>query len=166
MLQSGSGHTGGLNVYRTTGKLWAGALTALSDVALAALAVSLARTWFGTPWAGSLAGVMAVVGHNWSVYIGLRGGIGLSSIVGSMLVFAPLTTMFAAIVLALIWVLVNRLFLHHGARSSIVIMILVGPLLWLLQQPTYLLTLGTLGAIAVILKELGDGILTINHLTV
>ena len=151
----GSGHTGGLNVYRTTGKRWALALTALGDVALAALAVGLARTWFTYPWAGPLAGVMAIVGHNWSIYIGFRGGVGLSSIVGSMIVIAPLATLITAIILAVVFFLTNRA-LRHSARSTIVIMVLIAPLLWMQGQSSEMLALGVVGALPIIIKELGD----------
>jgi len=155
VYDKGSGHTGGLNVYRTTGKRWALALTALGDVALAAFAVWMAQIWFADPWAGPLAGVMAIIGHNWSIYIGFRGGVGLSSIVGAMLAIAPTATLITLIILALVWLVVNR-FLRHGARSTIVIVILVAPLLWVQGQPSHMLALGILGALPIIIKELGD----------
>jgi len=152
---SGSTHTGGLNVYRTTGNLWAGVLTGLVDVGLAVLAVLLARIWSADPWAPPLAAVMAIIGHNWSVFIRLRGGVGMSTLFGSMAALSLPVALILVAVLAAIWLLVNRI-LRHGARSSIVIMLLVSPLLWLLCQPTPLFALGTLGALPVILKELGD----------
>lgn len=155
VYNKGSRHTGGLNVYRTTGKRWALALTALGDVALAALAVGLARTWFAYPWAGPMAGVMAVIGHNWSIYIGFRGGVGLSSILGSMVAIAPLATLITALILAVVFFLTNRV-LRHSARSTIVIMLLIGPLLWMQDQSSEMLALGVLGALPIIIKELGD----------
>jgi len=152
---SGSGHTGGLDVYRTTGSRWALALTALADVGLAVLAVSLARRLWPSPRAGPLAGVMAIVGHNWSVYIGLAGGVGLSSLLGGLLALSPSTGLLAAVVLALIFLAVNRV-LHHSPRSTIVVMLLVGPLLWILRQPLQVIALGAVGALPIIVKELGD----------
>lgn len=155
VIHDGSGHTGGLNVYRTTGNRWAFLLTGVIDIALAVLAVSLARAWFAAPWAGPLAGVMAVVGHNWSVFIGLRGGVGLSSLVGAMLTLSPTATLAGAIILVVSWLVVQRV-LRHSARSTIVVMLLLGPAMWLLRQPTPVLALSTFGALPIILKELGD----------
>jgi len=155
VYNKGSGHTGGLNVYRTTGKRWALVLTALGDVAKAALAVGLARTWFAYPWGGSLAGAMAIVGHNWSIYIGFRGGVGLSSFLGSMLAIAPLAALTTAVILAVVFFLTNRV-LRHSARSTIVIMLLIAPLLWMQGQSSEMLALGVLGALPIIIKELGD----------
>ena len=155
VYNKGSGHTGGLNVYRTTGKRWALVLTALGDVAKAALAVGLARTWFAYPWAGPLAGMMAIIGHNWSIYIGFRGGVGLSSFVGSMIVIAPLATLITAVILAVIFFLTNRV-TRHSARSTIIVMVLLPPLLWMQGESSEMLALGVLGALPIIIKELRD----------
>jgi len=152
---SGSGHTGGLNVYRTTGNRWAFVLTGVIDAVLAALAVSLARAWFPFPWAGPLAGVMAIVGHNWSVFIGLRGGVGISSLTGAMLTLSLAAALSGAVILIVSWLAVQRV-LRHSARSTITVMLLLGPLMRLLRQPTPVLALATFGALPIIFKELGD----------
>ena len=74
--QHGSGHTGGLNVSRVAG-VWAGALTAVGDALLGVAAVTGATLLTDNPWAATAAGVMAVVGHDWSVFIRFDGVIGL-----------------------------------------------------------------------------------------
>jgi len=45
--RSGSGHTGGTNVIRVTGRIWAGVLTGCVDIGLGALSIWAARTLFG-----------------------------------------------------------------------------------------------------------------------
>jgi acyl phosphate:glycerol-3-phosphate acyltransferase len=83
----GSGRTGGTNAIRAAGFL-AGAMTAVGDVAKGAVAVWgagwLAAHFQGaSPVAGQvLAGVMAVVGHNYSVFISWKGGAGTGPNVG------------------------------------------------------------------------------------
>lgn len=88
ITQYGSGRTGGTNSYRAAG-LVTGVITAISDVVKGFAAVWLARTLFGPaldatllPWATAVAGVMAVVGHNWSIFLGWRGGAGTGPNVG------------------------------------------------------------------------------------
>ena len=88
ITEYGSGRTGGTNTYRAAG-LWAGIITALSDVFKGFIAVWLTRFLFGDalgsallPWAVALAGVMAVTGHNWSIFLGWRGGAGTGPNVG------------------------------------------------------------------------------------
>lgn len=97
ILDYGSGRTGGTNSYRAAG-LGAGIVTALSDVFKGFAAVWLTRLLFGEalgpellPWASVFAGVMAVVGHNWSVFLGWRGGAGTGPNVGwAMALWTPI----------------------------------------------------------------------------
>ncbi len=88
----GSGRTGGTNVMRAAG-LVAGALTALADFGKSALAVYLVR-WLlpGSPWVEAAAGLLAIIGHNHSIYLPerkpeggwrLRGGAGGVTCVGA-----------------------------------------------------------------------------------
>lgn len=153
--QRGSGHTGGTNVARTAG-FSAGALTAIIDVALAALAVAGAAALTADPWAASLAGVMAVVGHNWSVFIGFGGGIGLSSLAGATLYRAPVPGLITAVVLVLVWLGLVGLLSFHRARATIAVMIIIGPLLWLLGAPASHVAMSALGGVVAIIKTLPD----------
>ena len=75
VLQYGSGRTGGTNVMRAAGP-WAAALTVIGDGLKGLPAVGIAALLVGTPAAKALAGLAAVVGHNWSVFLGWRGGAG------------------------------------------------------------------------------------------
>jgi|GEM_PF-2091288 len=73
----GSGKTGATNVRRLVG--WKGFFLVLfMDVAKGALAVLLARWLLPEPnyWAQAAAGVFAVVGHTWPLFLGFRGGRG------------------------------------------------------------------------------------------
>jgi len=93
----GSGNIGATNVFRTLGtKL--GLLTAVLDLGKAALAVWLGMLIIGSdPFvvagydihiqcAQCLAAIMVMVGHNWSVYIGFKGGKGVACFIGGLLV--------------------------------------------------------------------------------
>ncbi len=84
----GSGRTGGTNSLRAAG-LGVGFLTFLMDIAKGAAAVWITRAIMGDiltsdylPWAVVAAGVMAVVGHNWSVFLKFGGGAGTGPNVG------------------------------------------------------------------------------------
>jgi glycerol-3-phosphate acyltransferase PlsY len=64
-----SGRTGGTNVMRVAG-FWAGFATAILDIGKSALAVVSAQ-WLtgGSVWVEVLAGILAVLGHNSSVFL-------------------------------------------------------------------------------------------------
>jgi glycerol-3-phosphate acyltransferase PlsY len=153
--RSGSTHTGGLNVYRTTKSLWAGVLTGLIDVGLAVAAVSLARSWFPARWAGPLAGIAAIWGHNYSVFIGLRGGVGMSTIFGAIATLSPLAAVRGLAVLGLTWLGLRRV-LTHNARRTIVVIALMPALLWAMRESQEVLAVAAFGTIPIILKELAD----------
>jgi glycerol-3-phosphate acyltransferase PlsY len=83
----GSGRTGGTNAIRAAGPI-AGLLTGVGDVAKGTIAVWGAG-WLGTQLnlsspavAQVLAGLMAVVGHNYSVFLSWKGGAGTGPNVG------------------------------------------------------------------------------------
>jgi glycerol-3-phosphate acyltransferase PlsY len=153
--QQGSGHTGGLNVSRVAG-FWGGALTAVGDALLGVAAAAGAPLLADNPWAATVAGVAAVVGHDWSVFIRFGGGIGLSSLGGALLVLAPLRTLGTAAVLVVFWLILVRLLRVHRARSTILAMVLIGPLLWVMKTPPHALLLGVLGGVVIIIKTLPD----------
>jgi len=86
--QVGSGRTGGTNVLRAAG--WPLAvLTGAGDGLKAVLAVLVARLLGGPPLLLALAGVMAVVGHNYSVFLHFRGGAGTMASIGGALALWP-----------------------------------------------------------------------------
>jgi glycerol-3-phosphate acyltransferase PlsY len=100
--------------------------------------------------------VAAVVGHDWSVFIRFGGGIGLSSLGSALLYLAPLHTLGAAAALVLFWLILVKPLRVHRARSTILAMVLVGPLLWALGLPLHIVLLGVLGGMVVIIKTLPD----------
>ncbi len=92
-----SGRTGGTNVMRMAG-FWAGLSTAVLDLAKGALAVYLARYLAdGNPWVEMGAGLLAVLGHNYSIFLlerkdgklRLRGGAGGATTAGAVFAFWP-----------------------------------------------------------------------------
>jgi glycerol-3-phosphate acyltransferase PlsY len=153
--QHGSRHTGGLNVSRVTG-FGGGALTAVGDLLLGVIAVAGAALTTGDPWASVAAGVMSIVGHNWSVFIGFDGGIGLSTLTGAVLYLSPWCTLIAMAILILLWIILTQALRVHRARATILAMLVVGPLLWALGEPLQAILLGALGGMVVIVKTIPD----------
>jgi glycerol-3-phosphate acyltransferase PlsY len=81
--QIGSGNIGATNVLRT-GKKWAAALTLVLDGGKGAAAVLLASAIFG-PSGAMVAGLAAVFGHIFSVWLKFRGGKGVATFIGVLL---------------------------------------------------------------------------------
>lgn len=78
---------------------------------------------------GVMAGLAAMVGHSWSLYLGFKGGRGISVGLGTMAMIAPLEFLLVLFILALAVLMKNvPLGIGIGMASS--------PLLaWLLKEP-------------------------------
>ncbi len=85
----GSGKTGFTNALRTLG-LRASWPVLVADVAKGALAVLVARLLSDDAYVQMAAGLGAVVGHDWPVFAGFRGGRGVSTFVGVLVGMNPL----------------------------------------------------------------------------
>lgn len=102
----GSGRTGTTNALRTLGTA-AAVIVLVLDMAKGAGAVLIGHAIgasFDDPhaWAGSMAGVAAVIGHVRSIFIGFTGGRGAAPGAGAVLAIAPLALLAATPVFWLI----------------------------------------------------------------
>ncbi len=91
LRKQGSGNLGATNVTRVLGKAWGYPCFAL-DFLKGCLPVLAAAHW-GVPalppawagWAAVLAATGAVAGHIWPIYVGFKGGKGVSTTLGALL---------------------------------------------------------------------------------
>ncbi|WP_417279188.1 glycerol-3-phosphate 1-O-acyltransferase PlsY [Celeribacter sp.] len=83
LRQIGSGNIGATNVLRTGNKV-AAFLTLLGDSGKGALAVILARALLGEQLAG-IAGLFAMLGHLYPVFLRFKGGKGVATFLGTLL---------------------------------------------------------------------------------
>jgi glycerol-3-phosphate acyltransferase PlsY len=79
---SGSGRTGGTNVLRSVGPV-AAALTVLGDILKGLIPVYLLAV-VAHPLVTALAATATVIGHNHSVFLHFRGGVGAGTAIGAL----------------------------------------------------------------------------------
>ena len=84
LRQCGSGSTGATNVLRNVGKGPA-LVVFLLDVGKGALAVLLAKSFGLNDWVQVLAGLAALAGHIWPVWLGWKGGKAVATGLGMFL---------------------------------------------------------------------------------
>ena len=84
LRQCGSGSTGATNVLRNVGKGPA-LVVFLLDVGKGALAVLLAKSFGMNDWVQVLAGLAALAGHIWPVWLGWKGGKAVATGLGMFL---------------------------------------------------------------------------------
>ena len=85
---SGSGNMGAMNTAREAG-LIAGIVTLLFDFLKGLLAVYLAGRVGNLPWLPFIAALLVVLGHNYNLFFGFKGGKGLASLAGALILLAP-----------------------------------------------------------------------------
>lgn len=126
----GSGNAGSTNVLRTLGKK-AGALTFVGDVLKGLVAVLIARLIaYGVHMDQSICAYLAVVavvlGHNYPIILGFKGGKGVATSLGSMLGMNPLIALICLVFFILIVVITKYVSLGSilGIGLSPIIMII------------------------------------------
>jgi len=96
--QHGSGNAGATNTLRVLGKGPALAVFLL-DIAKGTAAVLIGR-WLGEgeTWVAVACGLAAIVGHNWPIYFRLKGGKGIATTIGALVVMCFLPTLIAGVI--------------------------------------------------------------------
>ena len=96
----GSGRTGMSNVLRTGGGKAAAVVLTL-DIAKGVVVVIFAREAVGTHVAEVVAALVALVGHNWPVFLGFRGGRGILTALGGLSMMTPVPAVVATAIFLL-----------------------------------------------------------------
>ncbi|MDE2779645.1 MAG: glycerol-3-phosphate 1-O-acyltransferase PlsY [Chloroflexota bacterium] len=149
----GSGRTGVSNALRTAGYRPAGIVLAL-DLVKGISAVMLARTLIGDPTSEVAAGLAALVGHNWPVFLGFRGGRGIAPGLGGLAVMSPIAAVCGVVVFLPVCVFTRYLSLGSimgvvSACGVLVVLILLNFNPWGLVSNLYLIY-GLLGGTVIV----------------
>jgi glycerol-3-phosphate acyltransferase PlsY len=97
----GSGNIGATNVFRSAGPVL-GAAVLFLDMLKGMVPVLVAQRLGAPPWITVLAGLAAIAGHNWSVFLRGKGGKGVATTYGVLLALSPA----AGLVAAGVWIAV------------------------------------------------------------
>jgi glycerol-3-phosphate acyltransferase PlsY len=154
--KTGSGNIGATNVVRAAG-LPAGVLTLILDTAKGAAAVLLAAKLsdHSATWT-MIAGLAALVGHCFPVWLKFKGGKGVATAAGVYLALCPAAALGAVIVFLLV-VLTWR-YVSLGSISAAAAMPLLVYFLWAPPHaPPLVITFGTLAAaLLIVYKHKGN----------
>src|SRR5262245_32464994 len=84
--QHGSGNVGATNVFRVLGKK-PGIIVLVLDIIKGVIPVVLVADIFGLvqPWHRILLAFCAVAGHNWTIFLGFKGGKGVATSLGVLI---------------------------------------------------------------------------------
>ena len=129
--QLGGGNVGGLNVYREVG-IWPALTAGIFDFCKGTAAVAIAYWLLAVPTLFVLlAGIAAVIGHNWMVFLKFSGGKGAGTTVGALSLIMPLYGYWPGL-LIFFGIIVIPLIITHNVALSIGIALIFLPLVvWL-----------------------------------
>jgi acyl phosphate:glycerol-3-phosphate acyltransferase len=126
----GSGNLGAANVMRASG-LQAGLAVALLDMSKGAASVIVARWLVPATEAPALAGVAAIVGHIYPVWLRFRGGKGVATACGAFSMITPAAIPFAiAAFTATVWLT------RYVSAGSVVATMMLPPIAIATGSPT------------------------------
>ena len=144
----GSGNIGTTNVGRALGRGWA-ALVLLVDAGKGALPVVLAAELFEQTWLPAAAGLVAVLGQVFSIFLKGRGGKGVATSLGAGLALAPLP----ALVCVAVWVALFATF-RISSIGSLAAVASFPTFLWLFHEGSFAnLTFAAAVALLVFLRH-------------
>jgi len=115
LREYGSGNIGASNALRTLGLKTAIPVFA-ADWAKGFLPVIIARALGGSTAGQVAAALAAVAGHNWSIFIGFKGGRGVMPTAGGLTAFSPATILVAGGVATT--ALINSRYMSLGSLSG------------------------------------------------
>ncbi|QKG85954.1 glycerol-3-phosphate 1-O-acyltransferase PlsY [Kroppenstedtia pulmonis] len=143
----GSGNAGATNMLRVVGKGPA-AIVFILDMLKGMAAVGIASLMDVDPAVIMLSGLAAVVGHNWPIFLGFRGGKGIATTIGVMILLTFLAAVIAGVVAILI-ILLTR----YVSLGSLFFAAILPLLIAVLDYPTSFIYISLLVTLLAFLRH-------------
>lgn len=146
--KEGTANIGGMNTFTRVGK-FAGVVVIITDMVKGALAAYIADKFSDHIFIPLLAVVFAVIGHNWMVYIGFKGGKGVSTFLGGLFYLSPVTFPF----LYLIFVPITLFTLKDSYLATTFAFFFFSFFLWIYERSFWWMIFGLLITIVYSIKS-------------
>lgn len=143
----GSKNIGTTNVFRTVGSKTA-VLVLIADAFKGILAVGIMSYFFHNPLLDVVTALGALLGHNYSLFLGFKGGKGVATALGLLIFMMPKVAV-ASLGIWLVCVLLTR----YVSLGSIMAAIFTPPLAWYLGYPSAYVIFSVVAAFFVVLRH-------------
>lgn len=143
----GSKNIGTTNVFRTVGPKTA-VLVLIADAFKGILAVGIMSYFFHNPLLDVVTALGALLGHNYSLFLGFKGGKGVATALGLLIFMMPKVAV-ASFGIWLVCVLLTR----YVSLGSIMAAIFTPPLAWYLGYPSAYVIFSVIAAFFVVLRH-------------
>ena len=145
----GSGNIGATNVLRTVGKKEA-TLALIADILKGVLPVLLATFVLEDFWISATA-ILVVLGHVFPIFAGFKGGKGVATTLGALIVIIPS----GVIISLIVWLLVLVVF-RYASLASMIAAIALPAVCWGLNTPLAFTAAASINAVIILLKHTGN----------
>lgn len=126
----GSGNAGATNTLRVLG-VGPAILVLCLDIAKGALAVWMCwRLGYESGWIPVFAGLASIIGHNWPVFFGFKGGKGIATTIGVIATLSFLPVLYAGLI-AILLIVITR----YVSLGSLVFTLLLPFFIWFMDRP-------------------------------
>lgn len=143
----GSKNIGTTNVFRIVGPKTA-VLVLIADAFKGILAVGIMSYFFHNPLLDVVTALSALLGHNYSLFLGFKGGKGVATALGLLIFMMPKVAV-ASFGIWLVCVLLTR----YVSLGSIMSAIFTPPLAWYLGYPSAYVIFSVVAAFFVVLRH-------------
>lgn len=143
----GSGNIGTTNVFRTVGPKTAAAVL-VGDMLKGILALYIMSVLAADPTVIAVTALGALLGHNYSLFLGFKGGKGVATGLGLFLYMLP----WGAVAAFSVWVVIV-LITRYVSLGSVVAALVAAAAGWYLKYPVPYAIFGTLACLFVIIRH-------------
>lgn len=147
LREHGSKNIGATNAYRTLGALPA-ALIFITDLLKGIIGVWLGSYLVGTPLAMVVGGIVAIIGHSWSIFLRFTGGKGVATGLGVIAMLMPEVTL----IIFAVW-FITVYFTKYVSLGSVIAAALVPICSYFFSEPIEYLYFSILAAVFIIYRH-------------
>ncbi len=144
---AGTKNVGATNALVVAGPFM-GALALIGDIGKGYLVVYLATQFSNNLWVIVFAGLLAIIGHDFSIFLKFKGGKGVATTGGVLLAFDPIL----AIIILLIWLLMI-LITRYFILSTIIILGAVPIMMLVLAKPIQIVVFALLAFVLALITH-------------
>lgn len=147
----GTKNVGAMNVISIAG-IFPGIIALLFDISKGALVVHLTNKITGDIGVSLTSGLFTVIGHNWPIFLKLKGGKGVATTIGILLLISP----FSLLILYLIVIPIIILITNDSYMSASIGFLILPLILWFLEKNIWFVIFGILIALIIVIRHLNE----------
>ncbi len=147
----GTKNVGAMNVISVAG-IFPGIIALLFDISKGALVVHLTNKITEDIGVSLTSGLFTVIGHNWPIFLKFKGGKGVATTIGILLLISP----FSLLILYLIAIPIIILIINDSYMSASIGFLILPLILWFLEKNIWFVIFGILIALIIVIRHLND----------